>query len=176
MDRLTQIQKQIEDQKQPPVDKWNPKQLGEIDILIDSQGFWFHEGDPIQREELVQLFSSILWHESDQYYLVTPVEKLAIRVEDVPYTILQMDHVEDYWVGVTNTHEQVVIGHDHPVMLRTYSEQLIPYIRIRYDLWGRVSRSIYYQWVSTALGNQSASDGLITLTSGDYQFEVARED
>jgi len=175
MDRLKEILSQIESKKQPPVDKWHPENVGSIDIRIDSQGFWFHEGDPIQREELVRLFASILWFENNQHYLVTPVEKLAIQVEDVPYVVHQMEHVQQRWVAVTNTHEQVVISADHPVELRSYNEQWIPYVRIRYDLWARVNRSIYYQWVTAAMNRQQNDDDPLALASNDYHFEVAKE-
>lgn len=187
MDRLKEILTQIDKQQRPPVDKWRPEHVGEIDIRIDTQGFWFHEGDPIQREELVRLFASILWFEQDdenggideppakgQHYLVTPVEKLAIVVEDVPYVVHQMEHVEDTWVAVTNTHEQILIGEHHCVELRSYLGQLVPYVRVRYDLWARVNRSIYYQWVTAAMQDQSADNQLLTLSSAGYRFEVAR--
>ncbi|MFT5137425.1 MAG: hypothetical protein ACI9XU_001016 [Arenicella sp.] len=188
MDRLKEILAQIDKQQRPPVDKWHPEHLGKIDIRIDTQGFWFHEGDPISREKLVRLFASILWFERDdegagglnqslvtgRYYLITPVEKLAIVVEDVPFVVHQMEYVEDTWVAVTNTHEQLVIGQEHRVELRPYLGQLVPYVRVRYDLWARVNRSIYYQWVTAAMQDQSNDNDLLLLSSAGFQFEVAR--
>jgi hypothetical protein len=190
MDRLTEILAQIDQQQCPPVHKWHPEHVGEIDIRINTQGFWFHESDLIAREQLVQLFASILWFEKDEagdgaggiggalvtghYYLVTPVEKLAIVVEDVPFVLHQMEHVGDTWVAVTNTHEQLVIGEEHPVELRFYLGQQVPYVRVRYDLWARVNRSIYYQWVTAAMHDQSNENDLLLLRSAGYQFEVAR--
>jgi len=182
MSRLKELVKQIGKEKMPPVHLWQPEHVGEIDIRIDAQGFWFHEGDAIAREELVKLFASILWHENGQHYLVTPVEKLAIEVADSPYLIHQMEHViepdQEAWVAVTNTHEQLIVGADHPVELRQYQEQWVPYINVRYDLWARVNRSIYYQWVSAAM-EAMVSDSKVsnlTLESQGYEFEVARED
>lgn len=190
MDRLKEILAQIDQQQRPPVHKWYPNHVGDIDIRIDTQGFWFHEGGPIAREQLVRLFASILWFEKDDksvgaggldgslvaghYYLVTPVEKLAIVVEDVPFVVHQMEHVGDTWVAVTNTHEQLVIGEEHPVELRFYLGQQVPYVRVRYDLWARVNRSIYYQWVTAAMHDQSNENDLLLLRSAGYQFEVAR--
>jgi len=174
MGRLKKIADQIAEQSQPPVDKWQPEHVGEIDIRIDEQGNWFHEGDPILREKLVRLFASILWFENGQHYLVTPVEKLAIDVFDVPYVAHQMEHVDDTWVAVTNTHEQVIIGQDHPVELREYQGQNVPYIRVRYDIWARVNRSIYYQWVTEAIEGQVDEKAALVLSSGGYEFEVAR--
>lgn len=174
MSRLKQIAEQIGKQSQPPVHLWKPKEQGEIDIRIDTRGFWFHQGDPILREPLVRLFASILWYEDGQHYLVTPAEKLAIEVEDSPYLIHQMEHVDDTWVAVTNTHEQVIVGPQHPVELRQYQGQWVPYVNVRYQLWARVNRSIYYQWVSEAMRAQADDTAPLQLNSGDYAFVVAR--
>ena len=174
MNRLKQIADQIGKQSKPPVHLWKPEVEGSVDIRIDAQGFWFHEGEPILREPLVQLFASILWCERGHHYLVTPAEKLAIVVEDSPYLVNQMEHVDDFWVAVTNTHEQVIVGEDNPVMLRQYQDQWVPYINVRYDLWARVNRSIYYQWVSEAMREGHHEGATLTLHSGAYEFEVAR--
>jgi len=182
MNRLEQIAEQIEAHGQPPVDTWKPKHVGEIDIKIDSQGFWFHEGDPISRDKLVALFASILWAEDDQHFLVTPAEKLKIQVQDVPYVVHQAEFVDGAWVAVTNTHEQVIIGESNPVQLREYQSphqkqgqaQWVPYVNVRYDLWARVNRSIYYQWVEAALEHQASEGSPLILSSQGYEFEVAR--
>lgn len=174
MQRLDEIQKQIAGQSQPPVDKWKPDHVGEIDIEIDAQGFWFHEGDPIQRFELVKLFASILWHEDKQYYLVTPVEKLRIRVADVPFLAQQMELIDGAWVATTNTQDRVVVGADHPVELRDFAGQPIPFLRVRYDLWARLSRAVYYQWVTAAMDEADFEEGkILKLTSGEYSFALS---
>ena len=171
MDRLQHIAEQIAAQARPPVHRWQPQHVGDIDIRIDQNGHWFHEGERIVRDKLVCLFASILWYENGQHYLVTPVEKLAIVVADVPYVIQQMEAVQNTWVAVTNTHEQVIVGEQHPVELREYLGQYVPYIRVRYDLWARVNRAIYYQWVTAAMEHEDAP---LMLSSGDYRFEVAK--
>ncbi len=169
MNRLDQIAEQIQQNSQPPVHLWAPEAEGEIDIYIDSRGAWFHEGDMIKRESLVALFACILWGEEGVHYLVTPIEKLKIKVDDVPFVVNQMEAVGDAWVATTNVHEQVIIGSNHRVELRQYKDQWIPYVNVRYDLWARVNRSIYYQWVETALEQDS-----LTLSSVGYEFLVAR--
>ena len=174
MNRLESIAAQIDQRQQPPVHLWNPDHRGEIDMRIDSQGHWFHAGDPILRDELIRLFASILWYENGQYCLKTPVEHWAIDVEDVPFLVHQMERVDDAWVATTNMHEQIIIGQDHPVELRRYQEQWIPYIKIRYELWARVNRSIYYQWVEEAIQAQASEDAPLKLHSRGYEFEVAR--
>ena len=134
MNRLKQIADQINQQSKPPVHLWKPEHLGEIDIRIDSNGSWFHEGEPILRDKLVQLFATILWFENGQHYLVTPVEKLAIQVEDAAFVIHQMELVDESWVVVTNTHESIIVSEQNPVQLRQYEGQWVPYINVRYDL------------------------------------------
>lgn len=190
MGRLNDLAEQIGKEKMPPVHLWKPVHVGEIDIRIDTQGFWFHEGDPIAREELVKLFASILWHEYGQHYLVTPAEKLAIEVADSPYVIHQMEHIteqgQEAWAAVTNTHEQLIIGEENPVELRRYQEQWVPYVNVRYDLWARVNRSIYYQWVNAAMDalekrshkqeSQTSCSEKLVLSSIGYEFEVARDE
>ena len=76
----------------PPVNEWQPERVGEIDIRIDRHGTWFHEGREIHRKPLYRLFSTVLRRDPDDaYYLVTPVEKLRIRVEDAPFVAVSMD-------------------------------------------------------------------------------------
>src|SRR5436305_14634331 len=75
----------------PPVEKWHPAHCGEIDIRIARDGTWFHQGKPIGRRELVRLFSTILRKENDGYYLVTPAEKMQIRVDDAPFLAVLLD-------------------------------------------------------------------------------------
>lgn len=174
MSRLEQIAEQIEGNKQPPVDLWKPERHGSIDIKINAQGLWFHEGEPILRDTLVALFASILWAEGGVHYLVTPAEKLEIDVEDVPYLIHQAEYVDGAWVAVTNTHEQVIVGQSNPVELREYQGLWVPYVKVRYDLWARVNRSIYYQWADSAIDQQLEEGDPLTLSSGGYVFEVAR--
>jgi len=174
MSRLKEIADRIGEQKQPPVHLWNPDVIGEVDIRIDFQGEWFHEGTPITREPLKRLFASILWHEAGRYYLVTPVEKLQIQVDDSPFVIHQMERLDGAWVAVTNTHESLIIGLEHQVELRNFRSQWLPYVNVRYDLWARVNRSIYYQWVEEAMESWTEGSPLV-LTSRDYVFEVARD-
>ena len=174
MSQLEQIIAQIDQQKRPPVHLWRPSLQGEIDIEIDAQANWFHEGGQIKRPELVRLFSSILWHEDQQHFLVTPAEKLKIRVQDSPFVIQSAEYLEGRWVVTDNTAQSVIVGDRHPVSLREYQGQQLPYIKIRYDLWARVSRAVYYQWVTDAM-NEGVEDDL-ALFSGDYEIRLTSEE
>lgn len=174
MNRLEQIASQIDSKKLPPVETWKPDNVGAIDIAIDINGNWFHEGDAISRSQLVNLFSSILWCEDGKHYLVTPVEKLSIEVADVPYIIQQAEYVEANWVVTTNTGEIVIIGLQNPVELRKFQDQWVPYVNIRFDIWARVNRSIYYQWVDLALEQPDANPQALELESAGHRFQIAK--
>ncbi len=174
MSRLDEIETELQQVKNPPVHLWNPKNEGEIDIVIDAQGFWFHEGKAINRSALVRLFASILRCEGDQYFLVTPVEKLAITVVDVPFIIQQAEYIEKHWIVVTNTGDRIIVSPQNRVELRRYQGQWLPYINIRNELWARVNRSIYYQWADQAISQQCGETEPLYLLSGDYKFAVAR--
>lgn len=151
-DWYTALQKnQISDGGLPPVEKWNPPLLGDIDIRISRQGIWFHEGGEIKRQPLVRLFSSILKREDDDYFLVTPQEKWRIQVDDVPFFFTQLC-VERRGDGQalifsTTTDDQVVANSEHPlrVVVDTVSGEPSPYLLLRGGMEGLISRSVYYQ-------------------------------
>lgn len=178
---LAPVSRQAVDAK-PPVDQWVAKgdslNIGEIDIRIDAQGIWYHDGSVIERESLVALFSSILWCEGGEYFLVTPTEKLKISVEDVPFIVVLSAKKSSQWEVRLNTGDQFMIDKAHPVVLRDYQGQWIPYVNVRYDVWARVNRAVYEEWMNTALDlplANNSSDGIVLrLSSGEYIFDVAK--
>lgn len=139
-----------ESPKLPPVARWHPPFSGDIDIVIARNGQWFHEGDAIRRFELVKLFSSILKREGDDYFLVTPVEKWRIRVEDVPFSVTSLDVVEregvQALVFTTAVGDKVMAGVEHPlrVALNAAGEPS-PYVLVRDGMEGLLTRSVFYQ-------------------------------
>ena len=141
---LTSLQ---EKKKLPPVEMWQPDHVGSIDIVINNDGEWLHEGTIIQRQPLVNLFATILKREGDTYYLVTPAEKLAIQVADVPFIVTDMDvrgaGKNSDLLFTTNVGDYVMAGPDHPVAMREER----PYLTIRHGLEARLSRSVYYRLV-----------------------------
>lgn len=135
----------------PPVHLWNPPFCGDIDMRIAQDGTWFYMNSPIGRKPLVQLFSSVLRHDDDgKYYLVTPVEKVGIRVDDAPFTAIRM-HVEgggrEQVIRLeTNVDDEVTVDPSHP--LRFVEEEgtggLKPYVLVRAGLEALVSRALFY--------------------------------
>lgn len=142
--------------KLPPVDTWNPPLSGDIDIVIERNGDWIHEGSRIKREPLVRLFANILKREGDDYFLVTPVEKWRIQVCDVPFAVIVLDvqhsGAEQALVFTARTGEQVVAGPGNPlrVAVDPVTGEPSPYLLIRKNLEGLIQRSVYYELVEMA--------------------------
>ncbi|MBL0968251.1 MAG: DUF1285 domain-containing protein [Brevundimonas sp.] len=136
----------------PPVHLWHPEHCGDIDILIRADGVWMHEGSPIGRPELVRLFSTVLRKDPDGYCLVTPVEKLSIRVEDLPFRAVTVERRGEAWVFTTDVGDSVEAGEDHPLIVETdpLTGEPAPRIHVRADLWARVARSVFYELVEAA--------------------------
>jgi len=136
-----------------PVHLWNPPYCGEIDMRIAADGVWYYLGSPIGRAPLVQLFSSILRKDGDQYVLVTPVERVGIKVDDAPFLAVEM-HVEDSEAGprlVFRTHvdDIVAVDAEHPLRFDGgAADGVKPYVRVRGDLWALVKRSLFYDLVA----------------------------
>ncbi|MBB3771847.1 hypothetical protein FHS55_002456 [Angulomicrobium tetraedrale] len=133
----------------PPIERWNPPDCGDIDIRIDRDGVWFHEGRPIRRPALVKLFASVLTREDGRYVLVTPAEKVGIRVEDAPLLAVDMA-VEETPGGATlvfrtNLDDLVRCDADHPLRFDSQpgSDELRPYIYVRRGLWARLTRAVF---------------------------------
>src|SRR5271156_6413324 len=140
-----------------PAPSWNPPDCGDIDMRIAADGTWFYCGSPIGRAPLVQLFASIMRKESDRYVLVTPVEKVGIKVDDAPFLAVEMRVADEADKPLltfrTNVEDMVTVDGEHPLRFeRGASEGLKPYVRVRGDLWALVKRALFYDLV--ALGRK----------------------
>jgi hypothetical protein len=141
-----------------PVHLWNPPFCGDIDMRIAADGTWFYMGSPIGRQPLVQLFASILRKEGDAYVLVTPVERVGIKVDDAPFLGVAMRVEDGKLIFRTNVEDEVAVDADHPLRFeRGASEGLKPYVRVRGDLWALVKRALFYDLV--ALGEERPHQG-----------------
>ncbi|TCL00620.1 hypothetical protein BXY66_3267 [Shimia isoporae] len=137
-----------------PVHLWNPPFCGNIDMRIAKDGTWFHEGGPITRPAMVKLFSSILRKEGDAYFLVTPVEKVGITVEDAPFVAQNME-VEgsgDTQVLRFETHigESATAGPENPIRVEIRNGEPAPYVTVRADLEAKIDRKTFYRMVDVA--------------------------
>lgn len=159
----------------PPLERWNPEFCGDIDMRIARDGNWYYQGSIIGRAAMVKLFSRVLWREGERYFLKTPVEKVGIQVEDVPFQVTLMDVEEQGGQGpvlvfTTATGDHVVAGAEHPLRVETdpVSGEPSPYLLIRFGMEGRLSRNLFYQLVemaSTEAGPQG--DELVIYSAGE---------
>lgn len=108
-------------QKRPLIERWHPESAGSIDIRIDTEGRWFHEGGQIKRQAIVRAFSGLLRFEDDCYWLVTPVEKLRIKVDDAPFIAVDFEtqkiNGQHQVLFRTNVNDAVLLGADHAIWL-----------------------------------------------------------
>lgn len=164
--------------KLPPVHLWHPEHEGEIDIVIDAQMRWFHEGGMFQRQSLVKLLSSILRYENGHYYLVSPVEKLRITVADVPFEVVGLlEHTPGTLVLVTNTEELITLDANTVWELRSYQGQQIPYVEVRNGLFARIGRHVFYELVERAEQQQGDNGTLnLVICSANRAFPVGTAD
>lgn len=161
----------------PPVHLWNPPFCGDIDMRIAADGTWFYLNSPIGRKALVQLFASVLRREADgRYYLVTPVEKVGIRVDDAPFAAVRMSVSGEGSAQVirfeTNVEDEVTVDAAHP--LRFAEEQgtggLKPYVLVRAGLEALVSRALFYDLAAAG----TIEDGWFGVWSSGRFFPMQR--
>jgi len=163
----------------PPVHLWNPAFCGEIDMRIAADGTWFYQKTPIGRPALVRLFASIIKREGDRYFLVTPVEKCGILVDDAPFLAVELRIVPDPTGRVlqfrTNVDDWVDCGPEHGLRFEPEPETggLKPYVHVRRALWAKVTRALFFDLVE--LGEERAIDGtaMFGVASGGEFFAMA---
>ena len=166
----------------PPVHLWNPPFCGDLDMRIATDGTWFYLKTPIGRPALVKLFASVLKREDDKYFLVTPVEKCGIQVDDAPFLAVEM-RAENGPDGRilnfrTNVDDWVACGREHTLRFEPEPDTggLKPYLHVRRDLWAKVSRPLFYDLVE--LGEERDVDGerMFGVASGGEFFAMAPAD
>src|ERR1700738_1923025 len=131
----------------PPVHLWNPPFCGDLDIRIASDGTWFYMGTPIGRPTLVRLFSTILKREDGKHFLVTPVEKVGIRVDEAPFLAVEMAKDSEGNRRLlrfrTNVDDWVACDSGHRLRFEAAADGgLTPYLHVRADLWAKVTRAL----------------------------------
>jgi len=163
----------------PPVHLWNPPFCGDIDMRIAADGTWFYMKTPIGRPALVKLFASVLKREANKYFLVTPVEKVGIVVEDAPFLAVEMqtrDQTGDRVLRFrTNVDDWVDCGSGHALRFdpEPGTGGLKPYLHVRHDLWARLTRPLFYDLV--ALGEERDVEGrrMFGVASNNLFFPMA---
>lgn len=170
LEAVTEAARQAPGRGLPPVHLWNPPHCGEIDIVIRADGVWMHEGSPIGREALVRLFSTVLRKDPDGYHLVTPVEKLRIGVEDLPFRAVAMRREGEALIFTTDIGDEVRVDAANPIVVETEAAtgEPRPRLHVRRDLWARIVRPVFYDMVEAA----EAVDGRLVLRSAGQAFDL----
>ena len=143
----------LDDDTFPPVEEWNPPICDNVEMRIDRAGKWYFMNSPIGRDRMVKLFSRVLRKDDEEYFLVTPVEKIKIHVEDKPFLIVDFEitHSKDQQIVSfrTNTDEVFSVNQDHPIRIETNlsTNEPSPYVLVRKNLEGLLSRNVYYSLI-----------------------------
>lgn len=163
----------------PPLDQWHPDLSGDIDIRVARDGNWYFKGDRIHREALTRLFSSIMRREEDgEYYLVTPVEKWRIVVEDTPllaHTLTATGEGRGQMLQVmTSAGETLTLGPEHPLTVNNYPgvDEPRPLVAVRHGLEARLVTSAFYDLARYVVENPTGTTNSFGVWSGGVFFEI----
>ena len=165
-----------------PVHLWNPPFCGDLDMEIRRDGTWFYLGTPIGRPALVRLFSSILKREGDAYFLVTPAEKVGIRVEDAPFVAVDVEAEgegrERRLTFRTQVDDEVTAGPDHPIRVvrDPATGEPAPYVLVRANLEALIDRKTFYRLVDLGTHEEHEGARWFGLWSGGAFFPVIPSD
>ena len=166
----------------PPVHLWNPPFCGDLDMRIATDGTWYYLKTPIGRPALVKLFASVLKREGEKYFLVTPVEKCGIIVDDAPFLAVELKLTEGERGRVlnfrTNVDDWVACGRDHALRFEPEPRTggLKPYLHVRSDLWAKVTRALFYDLVDLGEERIVAGEKMLGIASDGEFFVMARAD
>lgn len=166
-----------------PVEKWNPEYCGEMDMQIKADGTWFYLGTPIGRRRLVELFSTVLRKDADgETYLVTPVERIRIEVEDAHFIAVEMNAAmregEQILTFRTNVGDVVEAGPEHPLRFETVEENegVKPYLLVRGRLEALLARPVMYELIATGEAIEIDGETMFAVRSGGAVFPIMPAD
>ena len=164
------------EEKYPPVHLWNPDLCEGVEMKIDREGNWFYQNSIIGRDKLKILFSRILKLEEGKYFLVTPVEKVPVTVDLAPYMIVDYEVDSDHKniILKTNLDLSIPLDNDHRLELKNIGDEQIPFVHVRNNIEGFISRSVYYSLIEIALKQDNGSSDQLTLRSFDCDFNLGQ--
>lgn len=170
----------IGDKPLPPVDTWNPDYCGELDLLIKSDGTWIYSGTPLTRHKIKLLFSRIIKKEGEQYFLVTPVEKVGIQIEWQPfiiidYNVIERDNRRIYQFS-DNLENKVLLTNTPQIEFSEYDGQRLPILQIRRNLFASFSRNCYYRLLNDADIVVKNNRNQVVINSNGLEFFLGEYD
>ncbi len=161
------------------VESWNPPFCGDLDMRIATDGTWYYLKTPIGRPALVKLFASVLKREGDSYFLVTPVEKCGITVDDAPFLAVELNVEDGAGRRVlhfrTNVDDWITCGPQHALRFEpeTGTGGLKPYLHVRRDLWAKVTRALFFDLVEIGEERDVEGKAMFGVSSMGVFFPMA---
>ena len=170
MSAFEELLKVARDRSLPPVERWQPARVGDIDIRIAANGDWFHEGAVVKRFAIARLFATILRVENGEHFLVTPAEKLRIRVDDAPFIATDFETEGEgatrRIVFAINVGDAVLVDAAHPIVVKDRDGEPRPYVYVRDGLRALLARPAFYRLVDLA----EEADGEMGIWSAGERF------
>tara|TARA_X000000950_G_scaffold109828_1_gene138437 strand:+ start:19503 stop:20033 length:531 start_codon:yes stop_codon:yes gene_type:complete len=158
----------------PPVETWNPELCEGQEFLINREGEWFYNDSPIKNNKLVNLFSTVLRKDKNDYFLVTPVEKVPVKVELAPYKIIDFEMYKEDIRLITNLNYEFILNESNSTRLIKYSNSEIPLVNVRSNIEGFFNRNTYYKLIDIALENNYIDNKVLYLISGNKKHTIGK--
>ena len=172
--KITKSLESSKDIKFPPVHLWNPELCIGQQISINREGEWFYNKSIIKNQKLVNLFASVLRKDDDEYFLVTPSEKVPVEVEIAPYMIIDFKYNENTIELTTNLNYSFELEQPESMRLIDLEGTTLPLIKVRDNLEGFFSRSVYYKIIDLALEANHVNNGILLLESNSNFYPVGK--
>ena len=162
---LKELEKSIFKLDDYPIDDWNPKICEGVEFSIDSDANWFFNGSKIDRPAMVKLFSKLVKYENGQYYAVTPVEKIPIKVEKEIFSIIDYKREGNDYFFQTNTEEWVKLSSENELTVEMIDNQPYPKLKLKNQIYGLLSRNVFYKIIA-----ESKQDGMSMYLQSDGKY------
>ena len=161
----------------PPLDQWHPKHCGAMDLKVKANGEWWHEGQLIKRQSLIDLFSTVLWKDDEKFYLKTPVEQIEIEVEDEPLFVSRVEQIQldglHYIQLSTTSQDVVIVDQEHPIFIREFDGELRPYVHVRFGINALIQRASFFHLVEMGeLMENRQGESILLLKSGNFDLQL----
>ena len=161
----------------PPLDQWHPKHCGAMDLKVKANGEWWHEGQLIKRQSMIDLFSTVLWKDGGKFYLKTPVEQIEIEVEDEPLFVNRVEQIQldglHYIQLSTTSQDVVIVDQEHPIFIREFDGELRPYVHVRFGINALIQRASFFHLVEMGeLMENQQGESILLLKSGNFNLQL----
>ena len=161
----------------PPLDQWHPKHCGAMDLKVKANGEWWHEGQLIKRQSLIDLFSTVLWKDDEKFYLKTPVEQIEIEVEDEPLFVNSVEQIQldglHYIQLSTTSQDVVIVDQEHPIFMREFDGELRPYVHVRFGINALIQRASFFHLIEMGeLMENQQGESILLLKSGNFNLQL----